>query len=91
VPPVVAEISPVRIAEPPVVADQQTALSPDQIDAAVERVVRNLFDEKIEPILNEIVSTAVHHEIENLKTVFLEYLASGKTSLKGYSTRQNGY
>jgi hypothetical protein len=84
VPPVVAEISPVRVAEPPVIADQQTALSsPDQIDAAVERVVRNLFDEKIEPILNEIVSTAVHHEIENLKTVFLEYLASGKTNLKG--------
>ena len=55
------------------------SLPQDQIDAAMERVIRNLFAEKIEPILDEVITSTVNREIENLKTVLLDYLTSGKT------------
>jgi hypothetical protein len=54
----------------------------DQIDAALERVIRNLFAERIEHILDEVVTTTVTREIENLKTIFLNYLATGKSADK---------
>lgn len=66
----------------PVVNDDLTSLSQDQIDAAVERVIRNLFAERIENILDEVITTTVNREIENLKTVLLDYLTSGKTVYK---------
>jgi hypothetical protein len=61
------------------VTSDMTALSPAQIDAAVQRAIQTLYEERIEPVLNEIISTAVSREIENLKTLFLDHLASGKT------------
>ncbi len=54
----------------------------DQIEAAMERVIRNLFTEKIEHILDEVVTTTVTREIENLKTIILNYLATGKPADK---------
>jgi len=51
----------------------------------VERAIQNLFEERIEPILSEIIATAVSREIENLKTIFLDHLAAGKTTHKGNS------
>ena len=50
----------------------------DQIEAAMDRVIRNLFAEKIAHILDEVVTTTVTREIENLKTIILNYLATGK-------------
>ena len=52
----------------------------DQIDAAMERVIRNLFAERIEHILEEVVTTTVTREIENLKTIILNYLTTGKSA-----------
>jgi hypothetical protein len=52
----------------------------DQIDAAMERVIRNIFAERIENILEEVVTTTVTREIENLKTIILDYLTTGKSA-----------
>ncbi len=52
----------------------------DQIDAAMERVIRNLFSERIGHIIDEVVTTTVTREIENLKTILLNYLISGKSA-----------
>ncbi len=65
--------------------DDLTSLTQDQIDAAVERVIQNLFAERIENLLDEVITTTVNREIENLKTILLNYLTSGKTGLKGKS------
>ena len=62
-----------------IVNDDLTSLTQDQIDAAVERVIQNLFAERIEKLLDEVVTTTVNREIENLKTILLNYLTSGKT------------
>jgi hypothetical protein len=69
----------------PVVNDDLTSLSQEQIDAALERVIRNLFAERIENILDEVITTTVNREIENLKTVLLDSLTSGKTVYKATS------
>ncbi|GEM_PF-2763849 len=54
----------------------------DQIEAVMERVIRNLFAERIGLILDEVVTTTVTREIENLKTILLDYLASGQSAGK---------
>jgi hypothetical protein len=65
-----------------IVDEYLTSLTQDKIDAAVERVIQNLFAERIEKLLDEVVTTAVNREIENLKTILLNYLTSGKTGPK---------
>jgi hypothetical protein len=65
--------------EPPVAKDHLLSLPQDQVEAAIERVIRTLFAEKIEPILDEVITATVNREIENLKTVLIDYLISGKT------------
>jgi len=62
--------------------DQPKDQPKDQMDAAVERVIRDLYAERIEQILDEVVTTTVTREIEKLKTVLLDYLASGQTADK---------
>jgi hypothetical protein len=57
----------------------------DQIDAAMERVIRNLCAERIGLILDEVVTTTVTKEIENLKKIFLNYLISGQSADKNKS------
>jgi hypothetical protein len=52
----------------------------DQIEAVMERVIRNLFAERIGHILDEVVTTTVTKEIENLKKIILDYLASGQSA-----------
>lgn len=69
-------ILPDKPEEYPIVNDGLPSLSQDQIDASVERVIRNLFAERIENILNEVITTAVNREIENLRTTLLDYLTS---------------
>jgi hypothetical protein len=54
----------------------------DQVDAAMERVIRSLFAERIGRILDEVVTTTVTREIENLKSILLDYLASGQSADK---------
>jgi hypothetical protein len=62
-----------------VVKDDLASLSHDRIDAAMDRVIRSLFAEKIEPIIDEVITATVNREIENLKRILLDYLISGKT------------
>ena len=63
--------------------EKMVAFQPmDQIEAVMERVIRNLFAERIGLILDEIVTTTVTREIENLKTILLDYLASGQSAGK---------
>ncbi len=72
---------PPEIIEPmdsPIVKDELACLSQDKIDAALERVIRNLFAERIENVLDEVIATTVNREIENLKTILLDHL-SGKS------------
>ena len=74
---------PPEISEPKdshVVKNDLLSLPQNKIDAAMERVIRNLFAEKIEPILDEVITATVNREIENFKTVLINYLASGKTT-----------
>jgi len=52
----------------------------DQIDAAVERVIHNLFAERIEKILNEVVTAMVTKEMEKFKKGFLNYLTSDQSA-----------
>jgi hypothetical protein len=54
-------------------------LSPDRLDAAVERVIRSLFAERIEKILDDAFAATVTLEIKNVKTILLDQLTSGKT------------
>lgn len=76
--PVVPDAVPVASAQPSTAPSAPFSLPQEQIDAAVERVIRNLFDEKIEPMVNDMLIAAVNREIDHLKTVFLEWLTSGK-------------
>jgi hypothetical protein len=62
----------------PVTKEDLLSLPQDQIDAATERVIQNLFAEKIELILDEVITATVNREIEKLKTVLIDYLTSGK-------------
>ena len=62
--------------------DMTAFQSSDQIDAAMERVIRNLFAERIGLILDDVVKTTVTKEIENLKKIFLDYLTSGRPADK---------
>jgi hypothetical protein len=66
----------------PVVKDELASLPQDQIDAAMERVIRNIFAEKIEFRLDELITTTFNKEIEKLKTILLDYLSSGKAAYK---------
>lgn len=61
------------------------SLPQDQIDAAMERVIRKIFPERIQPILDEVITTMVNREIENLRAILLDYLVSGKTVNKNRS------
>lgn len=54
----------------------------DQIEAVMERVIRNLFAERIGHILDEVIATTVTREIENLKKILLDYLVSGQSADK---------
>lgn len=47
--------------------DVPLALSPGQIDAAIERVIREKFSDKIEDIIYEVIEKAVAKEINRLK------------------------
>ena len=60
--------------------DMMTFQPMDQIEAVMERVIRNLFAERIEHILDEVVTTTVTKEIENLKKIILDYLTSGQSA-----------
>jgi hypothetical protein len=62
--------------------DELSFLSQDRIDAAVERVIRSLFAERIEKILDDAFAATVTLEIKNLKTMLLDQLTSGKADEK---------
>lgn len=47
-------------------------VSDEQVEAALERVIRNLFYEKIDRLLVETIETTVTREIERLKKALLE-------------------
>lgn len=69
----------IETVDSPTNKDDLSFLSQDRIDAAVERVIRSLFAERIEKILDDAFAATVTLEIKNLKTMLLDQLTSGKT------------
>lgn len=55
-----------------------TSLSRTEIDAAVDRVIRNILAEKIEPLIDDFIKTMANQEIENLKKVVFDYIKSSQ-------------
>ena len=47
-------------------------VSEEQIDAALERVIKKMFHEKIDRLLVEVIEKTVKKEIERLKSILLE-------------------
>ena len=47
-------------------------VSDEQIDAALERVIKKMFHEKIDRLLVEVIEKTVKKEIERLKGILLE-------------------
>jgi len=51
---------------------EQISLSPAQIDEAVERVITNMYSDKIEGIIVSAIEKAVTREIDKIKAALLE-------------------
>ena len=47
-------------------------LSPEQVDEALERVIKKMYADKIDSILTEVIEKTVTKEIEQLKALLLE-------------------
>jgi hypothetical protein len=47
-------------------------LSPEQVDEALERVIKKMYADKIDSILTEVIEKTVTKEIERLKALLLE-------------------
>jgi hypothetical protein len=58
------------------------ALSLNQVDAALDRVIRSLFAERIEQILDEVITATVQQEFATLKKVLLNHFISDRTLQK---------
>ena len=43
------------------------SITPEQLDAAIERVVKEMLSDKIDAILNQVVEREVTKEIDHLK------------------------
>ena len=56
------------ISDPP----EPVPLSPEQVDEALEKVIKNMYADKIDSILTEVIEKAVTKEIEQLKALLLE-------------------
>ena len=52
-----------------------SSIAQEQIDAAVERVIKNMFSEKIEKMIVTALEKAVKEEIHNVKNLLLEELS----------------
>ena len=48
------------------------SLSPDQVDEALERVIKKMYADKIDSILTEVIEKTVTKKIERLKALLLE-------------------
>jgi len=48
------------------------SLSSEQVDEALERVIKKMYADKIDSILNEVIEKTVTKEIEKLKALLLE-------------------
>lgn len=61
-------------------ADQERmpSLTAEQVDAALERVLRRLFAERIEGLMTDMITRTVQTEMKNIRSVLADYL-SGRT------------
>ena len=59
-------------AEPATVPAEGIDISGEQLDAALERVVKNMFYDKIDSLLVEVIEKTVSKEIERLKKILTE-------------------
>ena len=50
-------------------------ISDEQLDAALERVIKNMFYDKIDSLLVEVIEKTVSKEIERLKKILTEEVA----------------
>ena len=53
-------------------AQESIPVSSDQIEEALERVIKKMFSDKIENILTEVIEKVVAKEIKKLKSIMLE-------------------
>lgn len=53
-------------------APEPVPLSPEQVDEALERVIKKMYADKIDTILTEAIEKTVTKEIEKLKALLLE-------------------
>ena len=53
------------------------SLTPQQLEAALERVIEKMFSEKIEKILSEVIEKTVTREIEKLKNILTDDTSQG--------------
>ena len=68
-----------KLAEiPEIPVDSLSSLIDNRLDAVVESVVKDLYAERIEHILTEVITARVNREIENLKSILLDHLKSGQ-------------
>lgn len=51
-------------------------ISSEQLDAALERVIKNMFYDKIDNLLVEVIEKTVSKEIERLKKILTEEVSS---------------
>ncbi|MBW2570726.1 MAG: hypothetical protein JRE47_15545 [Deltaproteobacteria bacterium] len=47
-------------------------LSPEQVDEALERVIKKMYADKIDSMLTEVIEKTVTKEIQRLKALLLE-------------------
>jgi hypothetical protein len=58
-------------AAPTYAAADASVVSAEQVEAAVERVVRRMFSDRIETMLMEVLEKAVNEEIQRVKKALL--------------------
>ncbi|MDD2317096.1 MAG: hypothetical protein PHD57_07100 [Desulfobacterales bacterium] len=56
----------------PIETSLESAITPEVLENALERVVMRMFSEKIEPLLVEAVERGVQKEMERLRALLLE-------------------
>ena len=55
-----------------IAAPEAPSISHEQVEAAIERVVKEMLSEKIEPLLLKIIEKEISKEVERLKTLLLD-------------------
>jgi len=66
------------VAENDDMIEASPTVSSEQVDAAIERVVRDMLSEKIDSILVQVIEKEVSREIERLKGLLMDEKVNGE-------------